>query len=258
MLNIEIDAARAELGTLTEEVGAGVLAFDGDGTLWSGDVADDVVEALLGQRRLREPAAAALHAASTEHFGREESERDPYLLFAKLHAEDRAGRLSHLRMCELIGEMLAGWGVDEFHGFCIDTLRRCDLHDRLIAEAWALRATGVELGHSVLVISASPAPIVAAACELAGVPHAFAGVGIGVTNGAFDVRIQRPIPYAEGKVAAIASLAHGKPLLAAFGDNRFDLAMLAAARLPFAVRPKQALLDVAPTLPALRRLVAAG
>jgi phosphatidylglycerophosphatase C len=258
MLTIDVNAARVELEVLTSDVGAGVLAFDGDGTLWTGDVADDVVDALLEQRRVREPAAAALQAASAEHFGRAEPERDPYVLFAKLHAEDRAGRLSHLRMCEVIGQLLAGWGVDEFHAFCMDTLRRSGLRDRLIAEAWALRATGVELGHRVLVISASPAPVVAAACELAGAPNAFAGVGVGAPNDVFDAGIERPIPYAEGKVAAIASLARGKPLLAAFGDNRFDLAMLAAARLPFAVRPKQALLDVAPTLPALRRLVDAG
>ena len=131
---------------------------------------------------------------------------------------------------------------------------------------------GAELGHRVLVVSASPLAIVAGASAVVGAPDAALGVEVVVVDHVYTAAITRPIPYAEGKVAAVARLAGAAstgagaartdpglaPLLAAFGDNRFDLAMLAAAKLPFAVRPKPALLTHAGEAPALRRLVDDG
>src|SRR2546430_8159881 len=46
------------------------LAFDADGTLWSGDVGIDAFEALLAKRGVRRPALAALRSEA-ESFGLE-------------------------------------------------------------------------------------------------------------------------------------------------------------------------------------------
>ena len=51
-----------------------------------------------------------------------------------------------------------------------------------------------------------------------------------------------PIPYGEGKVHGLRARMGATPLLAAFGDNAFDVAMLRSARIPVAVRPKERLL----------------
>ena len=50
-----------------------------------------------------------------------------------------------------------------------------------------------------------------------------------------------PLPYLEHKVHALTKVAPGRALLAAFGDNGFDLPLLTAARVAVAVRPKPAL-----------------
>jgi phosphoserine phosphatase len=54
--------------------------------------------------------------------------------------------------------------------------------------------------------------------------------------------VERPIPYGAGKVSALRSVIGARPILAACGDNAFDVDLLCAARLPLAVRPKERLL----------------
>ena len=46
----------------------GALAFDGDGTLWSGDVAEDLFFTFLHHNDIREPAISALRREA-EEFG---------------------------------------------------------------------------------------------------------------------------------------------------------------------------------------------
>jgi phosphoserine phosphatase len=54
--------------------------------------------------------------------------------------------------------------------------------------------------------------------------------------------VDRPIPYGTGKVRRLHDrIGTGRPLLAAFGDNAFDVALLAEASVGVAVRPKDAL-----------------
>ena len=52
----------------------------------------------------------------------------------------------------------------------------------------------------------------------------------------------RPIPYGPGKLTQLEQHLEGRTLLAAFGDNIFDVPMLEAARVAVAVAPKQRLL----------------
>jgi phosphoserine phosphatase len=54
--------------------------------------------------------------------------------------------------------------------------------------------------------------------------------------------VVRPIPYGPGKIHQLEARIGKRPLLAAFGDNVFDVPMLEAARVAVAVDPKPRLL----------------
>jgi phosphatidylglycerophosphatase C len=237
---ITAHAAKNKLETLAQTHGAGIVAFDGDGTLWTGDVADDVVHAMLEGRLVKEHALPEF-LREARILGYAGSESDPHAVLQFLLAEDRNGRLDHMRTCELIGGMLAGYTEKEFAMLSQRVLTERKLVQRKIAEAWALLEFARALGHEVLVISASPRAIVDAACEVVGLSAKRAGVLLRMDANTFTGDVVRPIPYNEGKVVAVEALGDRKALHAAFGDNRFDIPMLRAAKIAFAVRPKDAL-----------------
>jgi phosphatidylglycerophosphatase C len=240
MSGITVETAKNKLETLRQAHGIGVVAFDGDGTLWTGDVADDVVHAMLEARMIKPHALPEL-LREARGLGYAESEGDPHAVLQFLLAEDRNGRLDHLRTCELIAVMIAGYTEPEFATLAERVLTERSLVQRKISEAWALLAFARALGHEVLVISASPRAIVDAACAVVGLSAKRAGVLLRINESLYTAELVRPIPYNDGKVAAVQALSEGKLLHAAFGDNRFDIPMLCAAKVAFAVRPKDAL-----------------
>jgi phosphatidylglycerophosphatase C len=229
----------------------GIVAFDGDGTLWTGDIAEDVVHAVL-ERRLVKPEAYPEFVAELQPLmGKVPTDvHDAARLVLEM---DRHKQLDHVRTCELLGSLFAGYTQADLHALATAILEERKLKERLIEESWQVRADAEAAGHMIMVVSASPLPIVIAACDLVGFNHPRAGVTVRVTGGKYCTEVVRPIPYAEGKVHAIRQHTN-LPIVAALGDNRFDMAMLQASKLPLAVRPKQALLDIAGELPALALL----
>jgi phosphatidylglycerophosphatase C len=240
MSRITVAAAKDKLETLAQSYGPGIVAFDGDGTLWTGDVADDVVHAMLEGRLVRIHALPEF-LREARALGYAGAQDDPHAVLQFLLNEDRNGRLDHMRTCELIGVMLAGYTESEFAALSERVLAERSLVARKIDEAWALLAFARALGHEILVISASPRAIVDAACAVVGLSAKRAGVLLRMDASRFTDELVRPIPYNDGKVVAIEALGEGKMIHAAFGDNRFDIPMLRAAKLAFAVRPKDAL-----------------
>jgi phosphatidylglycerophosphatase C len=229
----------------------GAVAFDGDGTLWTGDVADDVISHMHRERLFKADALSDFQAAIRLY--EPDAPTEIHAALDVVLALDRAGKLSHRRTCELLASILAGYRPDEFHALAVKILQTVKLTDRLIAETWTVRAAAEKAGHRVMVISASPLAIVDAACEVSGFVGDRAGVRIAVENGLHTSRTLPPTPYADGKCEAIQAITT-LPLHAAFGDNRFDADMLRAAKMALAVRPKKALLDVAEQIPGLRLL----
>jgi phosphoserine phosphatase len=61
-------------------------------------------------------------------------------------------------------------------------------------------------------------------------------------DGVMQPDVVRPIPYGPGKIHQLEARIGKRPLLAAFGDNVFDVPMLEAARVAVAVDPKPRLL----------------
>jgi phosphoserine phosphatase len=67
--------------------------------------------------------------------------------------------------------------------------------------------------------------------------------------------VHRPIPYGAGKVTRLRErVGRGRTLYAAFGDNAFDVAMLASAHVAVAVRPKARLRQEADAVPGIVEL----
>lgn len=246
--------AKARISETTARLGKGVLAFDADGTLWTGDVADDVVHRLLAEKRVHASVGAVLRGALQEA-GETNVPADVHDAFREVLRLDREGRIDHGRTCELVGCLLGGWSEADFHAFCIETLQSAKLNSRLIPEAWEVLRFAEAEGHAVVVVSASPIGIVQGACEVTDGPKLRTGVGVRVLGGVYQAAIDAPIPYNEGKVVHLSRFLEGRPVIAAFGDNRFDVPMLKHAVHAFAVRPKPALREAAVHVPGIAELV---
>lgn len=249
-----VDEIAARIEAARNNAPGGVVAFDGDGTLWSGDVGEDfffgmieggdIRDAALEALR-REARAAGLYDGGT---GPEIARRiyDAYLA----HAFDEE------RVCEIMTWISAGWEEGELAAFCDEILARRELETRLHEEVQAVvelaKASGIEL----YLVSASPFGIIESAARIAGLP----ATNIVAARAPFDggrmaASVERPIPYGPGKVTRLRERIGTRPLYAAFGDNAFDVPMLREATVGVAVRPKPRLRDKAGDVPGIVEIV---
>jgi len=224
----------------------GVLAFDGDGTLWDGDVGEDFFHALVAHGDFREPARlqmerdARTHGVSLDGPGKG--------LAARIYDAYLAGRFPEEPVCELMTWACAGWTASEVDAFAADVLAHAGLGPRLHREVQRVIAWARARGAETFLVSASPLPIIEHAGRAVGFDdaHIIAAVPR-YESGRMIADVVRPIPYAAGKVHNLrARIGATRPLVAAFGDNAFDVAMLSQASVPVAVRPKPRLRDRAP------------
>jgi HAD superfamily phosphoserine phosphatase-like hydrolase len=216
----------------------GVLAFDGDGTLWSGDVGEDLFHAAIERGDLREEARVAM-AREAEGAGLR-ADGTPLQLAERLYAEYLAGRFSEERMCELMTWAFAGWTREAVDAFAEQTIDACALGPRMHKEALRIVEWARGAGIDVFVVSASPRAIVERAVRRAGVPadRVVAATPL-YEKDRMLADVARPIPYGDGKVKNLrVCLGDSRPLYAAFGDNAFDVSLLSEAFIPVAVRPK--------------------
>jgi len=237
------DAARRSPG--------GAVAFDGDGTLWSGDIGEDFYEAA---RRLVLPS---VHPRLVEAARAEGLPAPPASGAVEwIWAEYLAGRFSEIRVCEVLAWMVAGRPRAEVDAFAADLLERVGLRARLQAETLAVLEHARAKGIDVFLVSASPRAVVDAAARVVGIPAANVVAVREIVDpvGMVQPDVERPIPYGPGKVTCLRALLGARPLYAAFGDNAFDVAMLREAEIPVAVRPKERLRQVAESVPGLRVL----
>ena len=117
-----------------------------------------------------------------------------------------------------------------------------DLADRLHRELEPVFEFAGDAGLRVVVVSASPDPVVRAAVELwsIGAEHVTASRAA-EEAGRILPRLAAPVPYAEAKPVALRALVGEAALIGSFGDNVFDIDLLRAAQLGVAIRPKPAL-----------------
>ncbi len=218
----------------------GVLATDADGTLWSGDVGEDLFHAFLSAGRV-EPLAEEAMRREARAFHVSDAGRGLDVAHA-LYDAYQAGGYSEERVCELMAWCFGGWSDADLRAFARDVVERVGLAARFHRELHAIvaraRATGVE----VFLVSASPIAVVREAGARAGFDedHLVAALPL-ERAGRVLADVDRPIPYGAGKVRRLRERIGARPLLAAFGDNAFDVALLSEATVGVAVRPKAAL-----------------
>jgi phosphatidylglycerophosphatase C len=232
----------------------GVVATDGDGTLWAGDIGEDLFHAFLDHGRVDPPAFEAIvrdaraHGISDAGKGSEVARRiyDAYL----------RGHFPEEGLCELMTWCFAGWTRGEVGAFARQVVDGASLASRLHPEVLSVVTSARAAGVEVVLVSASPFAVVLEAGARVG----FDASHVVAAGAAYDGEIMRPdvhrpIPYGAGKVTRLRErIGSGRTLYAAFGDNAFDVAMLASAHVAVAVRPKARLRQQAGAVPGIVEL----
>jgi phosphatidylglycerophosphatase C len=224
------------------ETGGGAIAFDGDGTLWTGDVGNDFFRASLASKRIEAPALRQMESLARS-FG-VESVGSVDGLAHDLFEAYLAGCAPEERICEMVAYACAGWTRDEVVTLARTAVGRGALPSRMQSESahvlsWA-KSTGIE----VFLVSASPRAVVEEAARILGLDEAHVVAATPQYDGSvMQAAVDLPIPYGTGKVMRLRERIGNRPLYAAFGDNVFDIPLLHSAIVPVAVRPKKRLVD---------------
>ena len=216
------------------------LAFDADGTLWSGDVGDDVFRYAVAQGRLREPARRELeHQAQSRGF---EVFEDLNQTAKHLFDAYLAGRYPERDICELMTWCYAGHTLSEMRELAREALEATKHAHRLHEEVGPVLEFARGRGLRTIVISASPRATVELAASAWGfAAHDIAASTPRISAGMLAPEMDGDLPYAQAKCVAGRALLGTSHWLASFGDNVFDLEMLREAEFGVAVRPKPAL-----------------
>jgi phosphoserine phosphatase len=251
-----LDRALAPLGA-----DRAAFASDGDGTLWTSDVGEALFDRILEVGWIGEPARAALEAEIPHVRTPMHARGAPSDLARALFTAYLRGAYDEDRMCATMAWCMAGRREDEVRALSRELLEGAfGLRERLIEEACALLRWAFERGVGVWLVSASPRPIVEEAAAIVAdalgvpVPNVLSMVPR-VRDGVIEPALDGVPTYGEGKWTALGGVlaGQGRTLVGALGDNAFDVAMLRAAQVPVAIRPKAALLAVAGDVSSLVR-----
>ena len=229
------------------------LAFDADGTLWSGDVGEDVFRFAVDHGRLREAARAELERqARNRGF---ECSSDVNATAKRLFDAYLDGHYVELEICELMTWCYAGHSLSEMADLASEALAATHHAERLNEELRPILEFARDNQLRTIVVSASPRTTV----EVAARAWGFATQDIAastprVVSGVIAAAMAEPVPYAAAKCVAGRALLGGVHWLAAFGDNVFDTDMLREAEVGVAVRPKPALRARLAEIPGVRVL----
>jgi len=231
------------------------LSFDADGTLWSGDVGEDVFRFAVEQGRLREAARAAIeHQARIRGF---ECSSDVNATAERLFQAYLDGHYPEREICELMTWCYAGHSLPEMVSLVREALTVTKHAQRLNEELRPILNFARAHELRTIVVSASPRTTVEVAAELWG----FAAQDIAastprIVSGVIAAEMAGAVPYAADKCVAGRALLGSAHWLGAFGDNVFDMDMLLEAELGVAVRPKPALSTRLAEIPGVRLLEA--
>jgi phosphatidylglycerophosphatase C len=230
------------------------LAFDADGTLWSGDVGFDLFKAALAVRALKPDARAAL-AAEAHAVGLSASaDEDANEIALRLFAAWAAGDVSDERAFRMMAWAFAGFSEAEMLAFSAETQRASGLEARLHGPAREIIRWAHDEGIEVWIVSASPRAAVVTGARHFGIePGRVIGVTPLVAEGMLTTELVEPISFDAGKPLALSAQCP-LPVLAAFGDTASDVPLFLAARLAVAIGPNDRLRAAASSVPGLVEL----
>lgn len=232
----------------------GALAFDGDGTLWSGDIGEDFFAKFLDDGMIGPVAHDALvKEAESEGVPSHGTAADVAHRIYKAYV---AGTFPEERTCEIMTWLSAGHSCEALDAFAARVMQGLALESRFHGEAIAVLSWARRCGMSVFLVSASPRAIVEQAARVVGIDPAcvVAATEARTETGTVLPSVRRPIPYGPGKVTRLREKLAHRPLYASFGDNVFDVPMLREAKVPVAIRPKSRLVARAADVPGLATL----
>lgn len=216
-----------------------VMAFDGDGTLWSGDVGEDLFRAAMRDDFLLDDALPALVAEATAHRVPLDGSANANAVARTLLAAYLAGTYPERETCAMMAWCYAGRTLADVEALATAVLAEEDLRSRLHSELQPIVDWSRSRGVRSVLISASPRAVVQPAAAFWGfLPSDVAAATPAVEAGRVLPRLAAPVPYAEAKLSAGRGLFGNARWLAAFGDNVFDIDMLTTAEVGIAVRPK--------------------
>lgn len=240
-MTLAVDALKSELSRRLGDTDPSqvVMAFDGDGTLWSGDVGEDLFRAAMRDRFLIDEALPALVAEANEHRVPLDDAADANAVARTLLAAYLAGTYPERETCAMMAWCYAGRSLGDVEALAASVLQEEDLLGRLHGELGPILEWSRKKGVRSVLISASPRAVVQQAAAFWGFSASdIAAATPAVEAGRVLPRLTTPVPYAEAKLSAGRELFGNARWLAAFGDNVFDIDMLTTAEVGIAVRPK--------------------
>lgn len=187
------------------------VCFDADGTIWRGDVGEDLLRFLVAEDRL--PA----------HRG----ERNLYDRYDQIHEVDPPAAYA------FAVEVMAGLEETTLELWCRDFYAQ-RFAGRLFPFTRPLLEAFTTAGYVPWLVSASPRWIVEAGARALGVANVIA-VDTEIEAGRLTPRIRRPVPAGVGKVELL-KLRGVTPVFAA-GNGNLDLPMLELASVRMVVAP---------------------
>ena len=216
-----------------------VMAFDGDGTLWSGDVGEDLFRAAMRDEFLIDDALPALLAEAAEHQVPLNGSVGANAVARTLLGAYLAGSYPERETCAMMAWCYAGRLLADVQALAASVLAAQDLAGRLHRELSPIVEWSRQHRVRTVLISASPRAVVEQAAAFWGFGSSdIAAATPAVEGGRVLPRLAAPVPYAEAKLSAGRGLFGDARWLAAFGDNIFDIDMLTTAEVGIAVRPK--------------------
>jgi phosphatidylglycerophosphatase C len=218
--------------------GRALLAFDADGTLWSGDVGFDLFKAALAERALRPEARDALAAEAHGAGLSAEPGDDANAIALRLFAAWAAGDYDDGRAFRMMAWAFAGHDTASMQSLSERALATAGVEARIHAPVRAVIDWAHRAEVEVWIVSASPRAVVEAGGRLLAVP---ADRVLAVTplreGDRLLASLEEPVPYDVGKPAALLAAAAGATVLGAFGDSASDGPMMRLARIAVAVEP---------------------
>jgi phosphoserine phosphatase len=191
-----------------------MAAFDCDGTLWSGDAGETFFDWEIKQGLVPAEVGTAMRARYAEYKAGGVSEDDMCGEMVTMHQG-----MTEAAMMIAAGEFMA----KAFRGKIFAEMQ--ELVERLHAS-----------GCDVWAVSSSNEWVIRVGMKAFGIAEdRILATKVEVKNGVITDRLVR-IPSGPGKVTALREVSR-KPVDAAFGNSRWDVDMLAAAKHGFAVNP---------------------
>lgn len=219
---------------------ASLIAFDADGTLWTGDVSDDVFLSACREGWLLDAALPRLQEQA-EVVGVDPS-GSPSEVALRLFEANQRGLFDECTLFAMMTWCYAGRGVRELTEYAAKVLVRESLEKRLRPEFERVLSWARNQNLVCVVVSASPHPIVTwAASHWGFAPERIIGTIPLLQAGVIADQILDEVPFGANKCMLLKRRFPDQRVLASFGDSHFDFELLECAEIPVAVCPKPAL-----------------